>query len=135
MNCIRRFVCFCVLCFLCQPVLAAEGATLTPVRRLDQSAIVFKGVNGELGVAQKNGKPYDGLKLSQHDSDIVSPNLAVGSDGTIHVAFTERHEISPFAYSVYHRLSADGGKTWSAAKNLSEDMPGFVVGNCKLLAD
>ncbi len=99
-----------------------------------ESAIVNKSDKGVLGVAEKNGKPIDGLKLSQHDSDIFTPNISVASDGTIHVAFVEKHRTT-YALAAYHRSSSDGGKTWTEAKNLSEVMPGWIVGNCRLLVD
>jgi hypothetical protein len=52
----------------------------------------------------------------------------------IHVAFVEQHSTT-FAYAVYYRSSSDGGKTWTEAKNLSEDMPNFKVGRCVVLVD
>ena len=59
----------------------------------------------------ENGKPVDGLKLSQHDSDIFSPALAVAANGVIHAAFVEKHRTT-YALAVYHRSSSDDGKTW-----------------------
>jgi hypothetical protein len=105
-----------------------------PLRPLEKSEIVTKGPNGELGVAKKDGTPIAGFKLSQHDMLIGSPSIVVAPDGVIHVAFVEQHSTT-FAYAIYHRSSADGGKTWTEAKNLSEDMPNIAVGRCQVLAD
>jgi hypothetical protein len=105
-----------------------------PLRPLDQSDLVVKAADGTPIVANKNGSGIDGLKLSQHDVAIGSPSMAVAPDGTIHVAFVESHRTT-HALAVYHRSSADGGKTWTEAKNLSEDMPGIDVGRCQVLAD
>jgi len=105
-----------------------------PLRPLEKSEIVTKGANGELGVAKKDGTPIAGFKLSQHDMLIGSPSIVVAPDGVIHVAFVEQHSTT-FAYAIYHRSSADGGKTWTEAKNLSEDMPNIAVGRCQVLAD
>ncbi len=100
-----------------------------PVRPLSASAIVSNNA-----VIQKNGKPVDGLKLSQHDSDIFSPALAVAASGVIHAAFVEKHRTT-YALAVYHRSSSDAGATWTEAKNLSEEMPGIQVGRCYVLVD
>ncbi len=113
------------------PAMAARplAPTKVPLVPLDQSPLV---VNGAVG--QKNGKPVDGLKLSQHDKDIGSPSIVVAPDGVIHVAFVEQHRTT-FAPATYHRSSADNGKTWTEAKNLSEDLPGFAAGRCITVAD
>lgn len=101
---------------------------------LEQSTLVTKNADGTLGVGQKDGKPIDGLKLSQHDSEISTPNIAVATDGTIHIAFVEQHKTT-FTHAVYHRSSTDGGKSWSEAKNLSEALPNWKSGYCSLLID
>jgi hypothetical protein len=105
-----------------------------PLRPLDQSTLVVKAADGTPIVANKNGSGIDGIKLSQHDVAIVSPSMAVAPDGTIHVAFVEQHRTT-FANAIYHRSSTDGGKTWTEAKNLSEDMPNIDVGRCQVLVD
>src|SRR5664280_127340 len=105
-----------------------------PLRSLDQSTLVVKAADGTPIVANKNGSGIDGIKLSQHDVAIVSPSMAVAPDGTIHVAFVEQHRTT-YANAIYHRSSTDGGKTWTEAKNLSEDMPIVDVGRCQVLVD
>jgi hypothetical protein len=112
----------------------ALAPTNIPLRPLDQSALVVKAADGTLIVANKNGSGIDGIKLSQHDVAIVSPSMAVAPDGTIHVAFVEQHRTT-YANAIYHRSSTDGGKTWTEAKNLSEDMPIVDVGRCQVLVD
>jgi hypothetical protein len=113
---------------------SAARSDTPPLPDLEKSDIVVKSADGSLGVARKDGKPFDGFKLSQHDSSVITPNIAASSDGTLHVAFNERQEISPYNDFVYYRQSTDGGKTWSEAKNLSE-VSVAKVGGCKLLID
>ncbi len=114
---------------------AVTAPTPTPVvakipdQPLNASSIVVNNA-----VIQKNGKPVNGIKLSQHDTEIYSPSVAVAANGTIHVAFVEKHRTT-YALATYHRSSSDGGKTWSEAKNLSEDMPGIQAGQCFALVD
>ena len=108
---------------------AALAETKIPDRPLAASSIVVKNA-----VIAKNGKPINGLKLSQHDTEIYSPSIAVAANGVIHIAFVEKHRTT-YALAVYHRSSSDGGKTWTDAKNLSEDMPGIQVGRCYALVD
>jgi hypothetical protein len=109
------------------PVVAAQ--VKIPDRPLNQSSIVVNNA-----VIQRNGRPVDPIKLSQHDMAIASPSITVAANGTIHVAFVEQHRTT-YALAIYHRSSSDGGKTWTEAKNLSEDMPGIQVGRCFALAD
>lgn len=111
------------------PPAPVPAAAKIPDRPLNQSPLVVKNA-----VVQKNGKPVDGFKLSQHDLDVYSPSIAVAPSGVIHVAFGEKHR-STYAPAIYHRSSSDGGKTWTEAKNLSEDMPGIQVGRCYALVD
>jgi hypothetical protein len=111
-------------------------AAVPPAAAAAGTMPVTRGPDGTLGVAKADGTPIDGVKLSQYDSAVSSPCVAVAPDGTVHVAFVEQQAAAPFTVSVYHRSSTDGGKTWSEPKNLSADaMPGFLVGNCKLLVD
>jgi hypothetical protein len=117
--------------------LGSRGQTApdnVPLRPLEQSGLVVKTLDGALVVATKDGGGIDGVKLSQHDRLIASPSLAVAPDGTIHVAFLEQHRTT-YANAIYHRSSSDGGKTWTEAKNLSEDMFDTQVGRCQVLAD
>ena len=115
---------------------AAQAPDNSPLVPLGQSPLVIKSPDGALIVAGKDGKGIDGIKLSQHDIAIGSPSIAVAPDGTLHLAFVESHRTT-LAHAVYHRSSTDGGKTWTEAKNLSEDLPGpgIDVGRCQILAD
>ncbi|HEY4247942.1 MAG TPA: sialidase family protein [Lacunisphaera sp.] len=108
---------------------SAPAAPKIPDRPLAKSPIVVNNA-----VIQKNGKPIEAIKLSQHDTEIYSPSIAVASNGVIHVAFVEKHRTT-YALAAYHRSSSDGGKTWTEAKNLSEDMPNLQVGQCIALVD
>ncbi|MGA2583481.1 MAG: sialidase family protein [Tepidisphaeraceae bacterium] len=116
------------------PSAAAQAPDNSPLRPIEQSDLVVKDSSGAPMVADKTGKGIDGIKLSQHDTLIASPSIAVAPDGTIHVAFMEKHRTT-YADAIYHRSSSDGGKTWTEAKNLSEDMPGIDVGRCQVLVD
>lgn len=107
----------------------AQAPSNIPDRPVDQSPLVINH-----SVIDKKGKPIDGVKLSQHDTEVLTPSMAVGADGVIHVAFVEKHKTT-YAYAVYYRSSSDGGKTWTEAKNMSEEMPGLNVGRCVLLVD
>ncbi len=100
---------------------------------VEQSPIVTKNPDGTLGVLRKDGTPVDGIKLSVHDQEIGSPSLVVAPNGAFHVVYMERHG-PPFELSIYHRSSTDSGKTWTEAKNLSEDMPDIKVGRCQAIA-
>lgn len=104
------------------------------VQPVEQSTIVAPNADGSLGVGLKDGTPVDGVTISRHNMAIGSPSLAVAPDGSIHAVFNEQHG-PPFEMSIYHRQSADGGKSWSEAKNLSEDMPDIHVGRCVGIAD
>lgn len=119
-----------------QPPVAAKPATppaaaekKIPDRPLNQSPLVVNDA-----VIQKDGKPINGLKLSQHDSEIHSPSITVDSKGVIHVAFVEKHRTT-YKYAVYYRSSADGGKTWSETRNMSEDLININVGLTRVLVD
>src|ERR1039457_4903757 len=131
----RFFVAAVAVLMLLAPGSWAQPApNSVPLRPLDQSDLVVKARNGALVVAKKAGSGIDGIKLSQHDVGIVSPSMAVAPDGTIHIAFVEQHR-TMLANAIYHRSSTDGGKTWTEAKNLSEDMPNIDVARCQVLAD
>ena len=107
----------------------AQAPLNIPDVPLEKSAIVNNDV-----VVDQTGKSVNGVKLSQHDMSIGSPCITAGADGVIHVAFVEQHRTT-YAYAVYYRSSADNGKTWTDAKNLSEDMPNIIVGRCALVVD
>ncbi|HZM01575.1 MAG TPA: sialidase family protein [Candidatus Saccharimonadales bacterium] len=123
-----------VLMLLPQASPGQPASNLIPLRPLEQSSLVVKAPNGTFTVADKNGRGIDGFKLSQHDHLIASPSIAVAPDGTIHVAFLEQHRTT-YANAIYHRSSADGGKTWTEAKNLTEDSVNMDVGRCQVLVD
>lgn len=84
------------------------------------------------------GKPSPGgshsmVKLTQYDRAEYA-DLAVGPDGTIHAVFTDRPAWGKPTY-LYYRSSADGGKTWSAAVNLSDDETGEDASFARLVMD
>jgi len=111
------------------PIPVAQAATTIPDVPLDKSSIVNNDA-----VIDKTGKGVNGIKLSQYDMVVATPCIVAGADGVIHVAFVEQHP-NTYAYAVYYRSSSDNGKTWSEAKNMSEDMTEISVGRTLLLVD
>ncbi|MBI1372979.1 MAG: hypothetical protein GC159_09485 [Phycisphaera sp.] len=73
------------------------------------------------------------VKLSKYDKAQYC-DVAVGADGVLHVVFTERADYGKPAY-LYYRTSADGGATWSEAKNLSDDESGNDAGYARVIFD
>ena len=125
---------YALLILLASGLRGLPAPNAVPLRPLEQSNLVIKDHNGAPVVAKKDGSGIDGIKLSQYDVLVSSPSIAVAPDGTIHVAFIEEHRTT-FANAVYYRSSSDGGKTWTEAKNLSEDMVGIDVAHCQVLVD
>jgi len=123
-----------ILMLLASASRALPAPNDVPLRPLEQSALVVKDRDGGLVVANADGSAIEGIKLSQHDRMIASPSIAVAPDGIIHVAFLEQHRTT-FAKAIYYRSSSDGGKSWTEAKNLTEDLPSMDVGRCEVLAD
>ncbi len=75
------------------------------------------------------------LKLSVLDNGVQVPSVLATRDGTVHVIFVEKHKESPYMSFLYYRSSSDGGKSWTAPKNLSEVLPDTNVGTTSLLSD
>jgi len=75
------------------------------------------------------------VKLSVIDNGVDSPSVLATADGTVHVIFAEQQTASPYTPFLYYRSSRDGGKSWTAPKNLSEILPNTPVGNTRLLSD
>ena len=120
-----------------KPAVALTGNTgaVAVALPIEASPSITKNDAGDPVLMEKSGKPIDGLPLSKHNSHIFSPSIAVGYDGTIHVAFCEAQAVTPFAYFVYYRSSTDGGATWTEAKNLSEGLPDTGISRCQVLVD
>jgi len=101
------------------------------------SAVIGCGTadsTSSISSSSHQGRLTGEFKLSSHDLDISTPQISVGRDGVIHAAFTEAIRPGVENY-VYYRSSGDGGKSWSPAKNLSEVMPGLMVGHMRLTLD
>lgn len=75
------------------------------------------------------------VKLSVVDNGVASPAILATADGALHVIYVEQQRESPYMLFLYYRSSRDGGKSWTAPKNISEVLPNVPVGNTKLLAD
>ncbi|MDE2126060.1 MAG: exo-alpha-sialidase [Armatimonadetes bacterium] len=93
-------------------------------------------VSGSAALQQKSGQapqPAD-ARLTTYNKEVGSPQVQAGRDGSIHVAFVEATNPGLEDF-VFYRSSTDGGKSWSAPVNLSQDMPGHMVGPCRLAVD
>ncbi len=53
------------------------------------------------------------------DLDSYLPDIAVDSQGTIHIVWTKGVGICPICFPVFYRNSTDGGRTWSYPRQLS----------------
>jgi len=80
-----------------------------------------------------DGKPKPMVTLSKHGKAVYC-DLACAPDGTLHAIFTDRPETSDNPF-VYHRMSKDGGKSWSEPINLSDDESGRQASYCALAVD
>lgn len=108
-----------------RPAPVAAGAAPKP---LETSANVRRNAKGQLAFVRA------GVPLSRHNFAIQTPSICVAPNGVIHVAFIEQHS-KTYKNAVYHRMSSDGGKTWSGAKNLSDVLPEYQPATVKVLAD
>jgi hypothetical protein len=81
----------------------------------------------------KPGQPKAMTKLSTFDHAEFC-DIGVGADGTLHAVFTDQPQYTNPRY-VYYRASTDGGKTWSDAKNLSDDESGHGASYAHVIAD
>ena len=70
------------------------------------------------GEALFGGEPF----YVVHDRENSAPTLAIGPDGTAHLAWADY--VSDTAYSFYSR-STDGGTTWSTPLRMRDKLPGF----------
>jgi hypothetical protein len=55
-------------------------------------------------------------RLTWNPSDSSAPNVAVDTDGNIHMVWEDNN---PGDYEIYYRRSTDGGVTWAGAKRLT----------------
>lgn len=72
------------------------------------------------------------IKLSQYDRAAYCDLAA--ADGSLHAVFTDRPEHGRPLF-LYYRSSRDGGKTWSAPVNVSDDETGDDVGYARAILD
>lgn len=102
------------------------------------AAIVITAVVGCSGSASSSpGQAPAGaapqVKLSQFDKAQYC-DLAAGPGGSLHAVFTEQVP-STYTTYLYYRASTDGGRTWSAVKNLSDDETGNDASYGRVIAD
>lgn len=94
-------------------------------------SVFASGTSPTLGTAGK----LSPVKLSVLDHGVDVPSVLVTADGAVHVIYVEQQTQSPYMSFLYYRSSRDGGKSWTAPKNLSEILPNTPVGTTKLLSD
>jgi hypothetical protein len=89
------------------------------------------GANGNSAGAARGGATA--VKLTQFDRARYC-DLAVSADGALHAVFTDTPDHFKPRYA-YHRVSTDGGTTWSPANNLSDDESGEESGWLRVIFD
>lgn len=108
---------------------------MNPTNLLLSSLLVIAVLTGACrpaGGTGENGQKESGqissahVKLTEFDRAGYC-DLAVAGDGAIHAVFTDSPDRFKPKYA-YHRVSTDGGKTWSVANNLSDDESGEEAG-------
>jgi hypothetical protein len=100
------------------------------------AAIVITAVMGCTGSASPGQAPNGAppmAKLSQFDKAQYC-DIAVGAAGSLHAVFTEESPSTQTTY-LYYRASTDGGRTWSAVKNLSDDETTNDASYSRVMAD
>ena len=100
------------------------------------AAIVIAAVIGCTGSASSGQAPAGAapmIKLSQFDKARYC-DVAVGAAGSLHAVFTEESPSTHVTY-LYYRASTDGGRTWSAVKNLSDDETTNDASYSRVIAD
>ncbi len=110
------------------------------ILRISAAAIIaFLAIRTVKSVSAGSGGTAAGkvspVKLSVVDNGVASPSVVASADGTVHVIYVEQQRKSPYMQFLYYRSSRDGGKSWTAPKNLSEVLPNTPVGNTNLLSD
>lgn len=105
---------------------AAGGAPSVP-----GSGTVEQSSRG--GAAPESGGLGTGAKLSQFDQAGGSA-CVIGPDGTWHAVFQECASFNQPLY-IYHRMSRDGGRTWSAPQDLTDDGTGNGAGFPQMAVD
>jgi hypothetical protein len=111
-------------------------STLSGCKKSESSTHDSSGSSGGTGTSASSsvpGKPQEMVKLSKYNLAEYC-DLAVGSNGVLHVVFNDSPDTSKPTY-LYYRASTDGGATWSEAKNLSDDESGRVASFCRVVMD
>jgi hypothetical protein len=75
------------------------------------------------------GKTWTTTQTMPFSYDNAGARFAVGPEGQLHIIYgrNPRPELSGYG-DIYAQSSTDGGKTWTDAKNLTDDDPARLVG-------
>jgi len=82
-----------------------------------------------LSTSTDGGKTWNTAQTMPFSYDNASPRMAVSPGGTIHIVYgrNPRPDIAGYG-QIFHQASADGGRTWSEAKVLTDDTPADLRG-------
>ncbi|MDQ6727394.1 MAG: glycoside hydrolase [Actinomycetota bacterium] len=82
-----------------------------------------------LSTSADGGRTWTTTQTMPFSYDNGAPRFAVSPAGTLHIVYARnpRPELSGYS-DIFHQVSTDGGKSWSAPKNLTDDDPARLVG-------
>lgn len=82
-----------------------------------------------LSTSTDGGKTWTTTQTMPFSYDNGGPRFAVSPTGALHIVYARNPRPELAGYSdIFHQVSTDGGKTWGAPKNLTDDDPARLVG-------